>query len=156
LKLDIVTANQQHIGSLIEWFENQQEIEQWGGPNVTLTDSVESLCKQLKIQDIPSFSFFIDAQLIGFGQYYHRLNRGHLGRIGIAPDFRGKGYSHAVLEALKEKALADGFDELSLFVSAHNTAALRCYLKGGFEYKTYPDQLPIGMSDIRYMVFVSK
>lgn len=154
MKLTAVKATADHVATIIHWFKDQSEMTQWGGPNISFTDSSAELTEQLRIDEIPSLSFFDeDDELVGFGQYYTRLGRGHLGRIGISPTHRGKGFSHEILALLKQHAFETGFAELSLFVDGDNVPALKCYVKGGFVDEVYPEQLPIGMSTIQFMVY---
>lgn len=156
MKLKAVAATSDHVASLIDWFKDQAEMTQWGGPNISFTHSGSELAQQLHIDEIPSLSFFDeDDVLVGFGQYYVRLERGHLGRIGIVPHRRGQGLSHQILELLKQHAFDAGFSELSLFVDGDNVPALKCYQKGGFVNEIYPEQLPIGMTNIQFMVYRS-
>ena len=57
----------------MKWFSCEREIRQWAGP--------EFRYPLLNRQGL----------LIGFGQYYLRLERCHLSRLVINPDSRGQG-----------------------------------------------------------------
>ena len=56
--------------------------------------------------------------------------------IGVVTDFRSRGVGGALLDALLERARAEGFDALSLSVERDNPA-IRLYERHGFE-KLFP------------------
>ena len=61
------------------------------------------------------------------GEYY-------LDSIGVFPNFRAMGVGRALIEALYEKAFAEGHDRVGLIVDCDNTNAGNLYSALGFEY----------------------
>lgn len=53
--------------------------------------------------------------------------------VAVVPNARGKGVGSALLDALTERARADGFGSLSLSVDRHNDGAIALYEQFGFE-----------------------
>jgi len=60
-------------------------------------------------------------------------NKGIIGMIGIAPDYRGKGVSKPVLVAGMDYLRSIHVDEIGLHVDGQNTPAIRLYTSVGFE-----------------------
>lgn len=56
----------------------------------------------------------------------------YVGLIFVAPPFRGRGVTGAILRTLSEWAKAKGLSEMRLEVYPENAAALRAYEKQGF------------------------
>ena len=53
--------------------------------------------------------------------------------IAVVPNARGKGVGSALLEALLERARAEGHDAISLSVDRNNAGAIELYERYGFE-----------------------
>jgi ribosomal protein S18 acetylase RimI-like enzyme len=53
--------------------------------------------------------------------------------IAVVPNARGKGVGSALLEALLERARAEGHDAISLSVDRNNAGAIELYERHGFE-----------------------
>ena len=82
--------------------------------------------------------------MLGFGQYYLREGRCHLGRLVIAPSERGKGLAKVLINLLGEQGKQQlNCDSLSLFVYSHNTLAKIAYEKLGFIQTQYPSDMPL-------------
>lgn len=60
-------------------------------------------------------------------------NRGHLFSLYISPRFGGKGLGKSLLNEALNSLVADGFNELSLWVFKENTTAKALYEKLGFQ-----------------------
>ena len=104
----------------------------------------------LKLDRLDSYVLLLGSQLAGFGQFYERLDHCHLGRLVVAPDFRGQGLVQTLVEALLEEAQQKlGLARASLFVLEHNSIAKRAYLRLGFEESLYPEEIPL--ADCLYM-----
>lgn len=58
---------------------------------------------------------------------------GYLGFMFVSSEFRGKGISGLLLEALKKWVLSQGITEVRLQVYDENEAAVRAYEKAGFK-----------------------
>jgi ribosomal protein S18 acetylase RimI-like enzyme len=54
--------------------------------------------------------------------------------LAVVPNARGKGVGTALLEALIERARADGYEGLSLSVDRHNQGAIALYRQHGFDH----------------------
>lgn len=94
--------------------------------------------------------------MLGFGQYYLRAGRCHLGRLAISPERRGQGLGRALVVAIAEVGVDDlGVGECSLFVADDNLSALRLYEKLGFVRVEYPEDDP-AVSHFTYMTVSAK
>ena len=148
----LITANQQHLLQVATWFNSPVALFQWGGPNLSFPTSAQLLANEIKLSELPSFSLISNNnEVIAFGQYYLRLNRCHLGRLVVNPNFQGQGYGKKLVDELMllgGNALKT--NEYSLFVLAHNTVAKNLYIKCGFIEAVYPEPLPI--DNCLYMV----
>lgn len=85
-----------------------------------------------------TFGAFADAELAGFVALIHpqrkKLRHGaELAGMYVAPEYRRRGYGHALLHALIAHARSlDGVQQLKLGVNATNLAALQLYQSAGF------------------------
>lgn len=150
-RLEVATKD--NLREVMTWFKNQDELTQWGGPGIEYGLSLTEFAEQIKQTEIPSFCLIANDNICGFGQFYQRLGRHHFGRLAIAPQERGKRLAYELLQRLM--ALAPEQQEgqgYSLFVLEHNTPALKTYQKLGFEFATYPDVIPGGLANCRYMI----
>lgn len=103
-----------------------------------------------RLPDLMSW-FRDDATLAAFGQCYLRIDRCHFGRVGVAPQRRGRGLGSRLLAEMAAWGRRRfGPRELSLFVHHDNPDAHRLYLRLGFREVPYPD--PSFMPEARYMV----
>ena len=150
--MKLIAVTHAHILKMMSWFSSASEISDWAGPDFTYPFDSKSFHADLKVSDISSFSLLTDNdQLLGFGQYYSRLGKCHLGRLVIAPNLRGQGISAQLILRIAEHGMKTlQVDCCSLFVLQHNQTAIRAYQKLGFTITTYPQQLP--MHDCLYMV----
>ena len=142
MKLLAVTTD--HQKQLMSWFENQQQIIDWAGPDFRYPFEKDSFAQNLMLDARPSFALIADdSSMVAFGQYYQRLGKCHLARLVVKPSARGQGIVTKLLtrlcaRGLKELALTD----CSLFVMAHNNKAINAYLAAGFIIEPYPLTLP--------------
>ncbi|MFH6993697.1 GNAT family N-acetyltransferase [Flavobacterium sp. FlaQc-48] len=58
---------------------------------------------------------------------------GYLGFMFVSPEFRGKGISGLLLDALKKWILSQGITEVRLQVYDENESAVKAYEKAGFK-----------------------
>jgi RimJ/RimL family protein N-acetyltransferase len=64
----------------------------------------------------------------------HRCAHGlYIGGIAVHPQYAGKGYGLQLMEAIKTKAIAEGYKRLELSVATINEKAIRLYERAGFE-----------------------
>lgn len=61
---------------------------------------------------------------------------GYLGFMFVSPEFRGKGVSGLLLDALKKWILSQGITEVRLQVYDENESAVKAYEKAGFKKLT--------------------
>ncbi|MFT2090582.1 GNAT family N-acetyltransferase [Paraglaciecola sp. 2405UD69-4] len=143
---------QSHLLTMMDWFADAQQVSDWAGPGVRFPYDLASFTADLQLETLSSYVLLSDDNdLLGFGQYYKRLNRCHLGRLVISPDKRGTGMAAVLIKALCSKGLGEiGTTELSLFVLAHNTSGIKAYQKFGFALASYPEQMPL--ENCLYMV----
>lgn len=151
-ELSLRPAEQADVSSLMTWFTSQSELEIWAGPGITYPFDEQSFAKGLKLTSLKSY-VLTDSHgaFLGFGQYYLRLNRCHLGRLVINPSFRGKGLSQQLVQQLIKQGTTDlKTPTVSLFVLDHNEVAINSYKKLGFKFETYPETVPL--DNCSYMV----
>ncbi|GAB3028273.1 GNAT family N-acetyltransferase [Bowmanella dokdonensis] len=147
-----IQAAKHHMLTVMDWFPDQNGLTNWGGPAMRFPVSPQSFLQDSRWQELASYVLLKEEQLLGFGQYYLRAGRCHLGRLAIAPDWRGRRLVETLIYALVETGCAQlAVDEVSLFVLAQNKPALRCYQRLGFRIVAYPGQLQ-GIEGCLYMV----
>src|ERR1700735_1269055 len=120
--LQLVKATREHLLQMRSWFPDQESVRVWGGPEFRFPFTAETFLADSKCADLASYALIRDStELCGFGQYYLRAGRCHLGRLAISPGCRGQGLGTQLIRLLqrvgKEKL---GTTEYSLFVSVTN------------------------------------
>jgi len=149
--MTLTFPSQSHILTLMSWFTNEDALIQWAGPGFRFPFDLTSFQQDLKANPDTAFVLISPTgELLGFGQYYQRLDKCHLGRLVVNPEFRGKGIIAELIKQISEQGtkvlnLADS----SLFVLSHNKSAVKAYQKVGFELADYPDEMPL--ADCLYM-----
>jgi ribosomal protein S18 acetylase RimI-like enzyme len=148
----LITPLEVHLTEIMGWFNCEDQLKQWAGPNFRYPFDQSSFMEDLNVQENNSFSLVSDSnEFLAFGQYYRRLNRCHLGRLIVHPLHRGKGIVSQLIIGISEqgqKALQ--VESSSLFVLSHNKSAITAYQKSGFIVTDYPEQ--IILADCLYMV----
>lgn len=93
---------------------------------------------------LPTWALVLeDGSLGGFGQFYLRVGRCHLGRLAIAPARRGQGLGSTLVRELCERGRSElGAESCSLFVVPENVRALKLYERLGFKPTPYPEPSP--------------
>jgi ribosomal protein S18 acetylase RimI-like enzyme len=150
----LVKALQVHLLELKNWFSDFEQILTWGGPDMVYPISDKDFVELLTKPHLNSYAL-VDAnqQLLAFGQYYIRLDRWHLGRLAVNPQFRGQGLAKVlVTELLQSAALKKSNMEASLFVFTDNHVAHQCYQSLGFIETDYPGGVPGNLQNCVYMV----
>ncbi len=139
------------LESVLSWFNSLSEVLYWGGPDLSYPLYLERFKTESNYHKINSYILKVDSTVVAFGQIYQRLNRCHLGRLVVNPDFRGQGFGQALIEALSVKGRKlFGLKQDSLFVLDDNSAALSLYKKSGFRLATYPVELKL--ANCLYMI----
>ena len=102
--------------------------------------SYYDLKELIQSPDADIFVVEVDQQLVASGYakimedhpYLKHDKQGYLGFMFVLEDFRGRGYSQQILEALTSWCKNRGVFEIRLDVYSMNQAALRAYEKAGF------------------------
>ena len=132
------------LAELMSWFPDREACTVWGGPGFRFPFTAGTFRDDAKIDSLPTWALLDGAErLVGFGQYYLRVGRCHLGRLAIAPGLRGRGLgSTLVRELCRVGSSALAVDSYSLFVMPGNDRALRLYRRLGFVAEPYPEPSP--------------
>lgn len=149
-----VEATESNISGLEEWFVSQQQLSSWAGPGVSHPLQKTDIVEVIGLYQNTSFCLLSRKnELLGFGQFYQRLNRQHLCRVAVNPKSRGLGLGTFLVKKLIEQARFVETDcEMSLFVNKDNPVALHCYQTLGFSIQPYPQKPPTGIELCHYMV----
>lgn len=142
-----------HLPELMSWFPDERSLRSWGGPEFRFPFNESTFRTDAKLEQLASWALVEPSgTLAGFGQYYRRLRRCHLGRLAIRPALRGQRLGEILVLELARLGKAElGLEACSLFVLADNAPALRLYRRLGFVVETYPDPMP-GLDDALFMV----
>ena len=103
--------------------------------------SYYDLKELIQSPDADIFVVEVDQQLVASGYakimedqpYLKHDKQGYLGFMFVLEDFRGRGYSQQILEALTSWCKNRGVFEIRLDVYSMNQAALRAYEKAGLK-----------------------
>ena len=149
----LVPATRDHLREMMAWFPSPESCTLWGGAEFRYPFTEATFVADSRCEELPTYSLVAEEDaLLGFGQYYDRVGRCHLGRLVISPDHRGRGLGTRLIEKLIELgAPALRANECSLFVARTNPAAARLYERLGFTIAPYPDD-SIARSGVDYMI----
>ena len=106
--------------------------------------SVSMLEEELD-NDIASYILILlDDSIIGYAGYWKVLDEADIMRIAIVPEFRGRGFSKALLARVIEHAKENGIKDVTLEVRKSNEVAINLYKSFGFTIEAirkgyYPD-----------------
>lgn len=141
-----------YVREMMSWFADRRSCQQWGGPDFRFPYTEATFLADMRRTELPSYALLDDAgELVGFGQYYLRVGRCHLGRLVISPAHRNRGAGRVLIGGLVELgSRALGSNECSLFVLAENPAK-RLYERLGFVRAEYPVDDP-HVSALEYMI----
>ena len=139
---------------LMSWFSTEEELNIWSGPNFRYPFDSNSFKSDLKLDSLNSFSLVsLEGILLGFGQYYLRLEKCHFARLVVNPNLRGQGIVSNLIDQLSVLGKSDlKTDSCSLFVLVRNKSAIQAYTKLGFSMADYPEKIPL--DNCFYMVKV--
>jgi GNAT superfamily N-acetyltransferase len=103
---------------------------------VPLSQTPDSLRTMIRTNDVDVAASVValapDDAPVGVGLLAVRGERGWVGGMGIAPEWRGQGHGAAIMRALIERARVAGLRRLQLEVLESNTAAHHLYERLGF------------------------
>lgn len=142
----LTKATDEDIPILMTWFGDARSTREWGGWAFRYPFNDETFREDVQIDELDSFVCREESgSLVAFGQVKEKYGRGHVARLALAPEYRGRGLGRDLVGSLCDKATRL-FDctEHSLFVSRANTVALRCYRGLGFEEARYPKDDDMG------------
>lgn len=153
--MTLIKPTQQHITTLMGWFNNKEELVSWGGPLFSGPFTSKCFLENLNLNQFNSYSLVSNTnEIIGFGQFYQHLNKCHISRLIIKPESRGKGFASILISNLMHVGMKTlTLNSCSLFVYKHNKAAISVYQKLGFELTEYPNKSLF--QDCLYMVNVN-
>lgn len=140
------------LPGLMGWFTDLDACRSWGGPRFRYPFTPETFRADAMLDTLPSYGLYAEGVLAGFGQYYRRFDRCHLGRLAVAPSLRRHGYGGRLVRGLCRTGRADlGTRGYSLFVLPDNRPALALYRQLGFAELPYPGD-PADAADCLFMV----
>ena len=139
-------ASDADIPELMTWFHDARSTQEWGGWVFRFPFNDQTFREDVQLSELDSFIARSESgELIAFGQVRNKYGRGHLARLAVAPEHRGRGLGRELVDSLCQRA-AELFNcsENSLFVSKTNVPAIRCYSKLGFQEAPYPEDRSMG------------
>ena len=126
-------ATKSDLETVINWIPDARNCMLWAGPKVIFPIGLEQLCDALEFNRNHTYSLSDEKNLLGLGQIRIFENkRGHLSRIIVNPESRGKGIGSIFCTELINKAKQLECKTISLNVNKDNEIAQRLYKKLGF------------------------
>lgn len=134
-------AEDEQLATLMSWLPDRWQCLKWGGPQFRYPFTEQTFFEDCRWRELPSHALVnAERELLGFGQYYGRLGRCHLGRLIVSPQHRGAGLGKALVTKLVQQGCSQlDARECSLFVLKDNTPAQKLYKKLGFQEAEYPE-----------------
>lgn len=157
--MKLTTPTESDLNVISQWFPDESRLRIWSGPKFRYPFNQNTFNQDLSMERLPSFCLKFSEQtenletkaLVGFGQYYSRAGKCHLGRLVINPEFRGQNKIANLIDLLAQEGCAQlNVNKLSLFVFNDNHKAKNAYEKIGFVEAEYPEEMP--MDGCVYMV----
>ena len=149
----LANASAEQRAQLADWLSDRDEAYAWGGPWLRFPFDEQTFAEDSGWHKLPNRALLDPSgTMVGFGQYYLRAGRCHLGHLIIAPDQRGRGLGAELVRQLAaEGCIALGVGECSLFVLQDNVPARSLYCRLGFRIAEYPEQVD-GLDACDYMI----
>ncbi len=127
---------------IASWIQSPRDCLYWAGAALKYPLQLNTLSSDINFSSDTSFSMEIDHSLVAFGQLTQKSDgRGHISKIIVAPESRGKGYGKALVMNLLNIATHRNFHPVGLWVDPNNHIALKMYGDIGF----FPAELPTSM-----------
>ena len=129
-----------HFATLASWFRSERDVLQWGGPTVHHPLTGEQMYAMLPDQDtLPSRLAWMairDGVCVGHAQVIsvdRSARTARLGRIVIAPAYRGQRLAVPILRLVVDQTVAVlQVERIDLGVYVWNVGAIKAYARVGF------------------------
>ena len=143
-------ATRNDLETVINWIPDAKSCSVWAGPKVKFPIKLDQLVEAIEFDRTHTFSLSDENDLLALGQIRMFENkRGHLSRIIVNPEYRGRGIGRIICTELIHKAKQLNCNAISLNVNKENQAARILYKKLGF---IVPSKKPDGLrKDVIYM-----
>ena len=141
------------IAPLFEWFQSEREVLQWAGAALSWPLQRREFLELVKLQrgaapvrEVWAVMLYGDMAAHFQISFNRRLNTAGLGRIAIAPMYRGQGFAAGLMDLILNQAFSRAWvHRVDLLVYSHNDAAFRTYKQVGFVLEgTRRETTPIG------------
>ncbi len=96
--------------------------------------STEKIRHEMETEGISWLLVQLDGEAVGFaafGDYVDGCAKLH--KLYLAPDQHGRGWGSRVLEEVERLATESGYRQIVLNVNKHNTKAIHCYQRCGYQ-----------------------
>jgi len=135
--MQLRTATESDLFTLMDWFNSLEDVQQWGGPRMCYPFSLAQLKKDIRWDVAQSFALAANDQLLGFAQVFDRYGCLHIAQVAVNPARRGEGLGAVLVESIfaQTKTLSKDY---SLFVLTSNKVAKKLYEKLGFTIEQSP------------------
>ncbi|WP_375750766.1 GNAT family N-acetyltransferase [Vibrio sp. HN007] len=133
--MKLVHFSEQYYDILIQWIDSEKLNYLWGGPHFQFPLTLEQISVHCAKPEVYPYVLVVEGKNAGYVELF-KVSEDHyrICRVFIAKEFRGKGLSTSMLEALISKAKEQlNCTRLSLAVFTHNAPAIACYKSLGFE-----------------------
>lgn len=98
------------------------------------TWTIEAYTRELVMNQFAHYFILeVDDEIVGYTGIWLVIDQCQITTVAIKKSIRGKGYSHLLMEHIKEFVRGQA-DTISLEVRVDNTPALTLYEKSGFNY----------------------
>jgi ribosomal protein S18 acetylase RimI-like enzyme len=137
------SATLSDLRHVVSWVPTARDCELWAGRRVSFPIDWTSLPAAIDFTESNAFSLIDGEELVAFGQLVRKSpDRGHLARLVVKPELRGKGHGETLVRALLDRARIESFERVSLNVHSANLPAISLYLKMGFTDAGRPPDEP--------------
>jgi ribosomal protein S18 acetylase RimI-like enzyme len=144
-------ATLRDIQDVATWITTARECELWAGPRMRFPLDAARLPVLIDFEHARTFALEDGNRLAAFGQIVPKAaGRGHLARVIVAPDLRGKGNGERLIRLLIQESRRQSHVRVSLNVDRLNVPAIALYTKLGFRDAPRPTDEP-DASGSRYM-----
>lgn len=140
MSLQLRKFTKKDITPLFEWFQSEREALQWAGAALSWPLQRREFIDLIKLDSgaAPArevWAVMLDGDMAAHFQisFNRRLNTAGLGRIAIAPQFRGRSLAAELMDLILTQAFSRAWvHRADLMVYSHNDIAFRTYQRAGF------------------------